>query len=211
MAVGSSITGITSRSTGSFRLGLVSPVQPVKPVLASPWDRMQLITAGYSVTTALGFCPDYGVNRTLDSIVWHDMEGHLAGAIATWNKGVAGAHLCVLKDGSIVLTCPIAFVAWHAGTDNTPGSGTYGRDTFWRTHNINPHSIGVELEGFADQRDGGYTVQQIAAIKQISTWATGLGIQREHTFDRIAGHHAHSELSSQRGDPGSGFNWSWIL
>jgi N-acetyl-anhydromuramyl-L-alanine amidase AmpD len=42
------------------------------------------------------------------------MEGYLAGAIATWNQGRAGAHLCVLRDGTIVRTVRLEDVAWHA-------------------------------------------------------------------------------------------------
>jgi N-acetyl-anhydromuramyl-L-alanine amidase AmpD len=173
---------------------------------------VQLITDGFSPTDANGWCADYATKRTLEAVVWHDMEGYLAGAIARWNSGAAGAHLCVLKNGQIVLTCRLQDVAWHAGTDNRPGSETYGRDIFWRSHNINPHSIGVEIEGFADARDGGYTAAQIAAIGKIADWATRkLGIRREHTFDAIPGHHAHSEISAMRGDPGPNFDWSWVL
>jgi N-acetyl-anhydromuramyl-L-alanine amidase AmpD len=170
---------------------------------------VQLITAGFSAADKKGWVADYGVKRTLESIVWHDMEGWLAGAISRWNSGAAGAHLCVLRDGQIVLTCRIEDVAWHAGTDNNPNGGTYGRTPFWRAHNINPHSIGVELEGFAVT---GYTAAQSMAVRKIANWATNkLGIVREHTFDTIKGHHSHGELSSSRSDPGVLFRWDWVL
>lgn len=131
------------------------------------------------------------------------MEGHLAGAIATWNQGAAGAHLCVLETGEIVRTVKIEDIAWHAGTD-----GSTGRTAFWKSHNINPYSIGVEIEGFAGRP---FTAQQAAAIRRIALWAEAkYGIARVHTFDQIDGHHAHSELSNQRGDPGSTFDWGWV-
>ena len=131
------------------------------------------------------------------------MEGYFAGAIATWNQGAAGAHLCVLQTGEIVRTVLMENIAWHAGTDSR-----IGRTAFWKSHNINPFSIGVEIEGFAGKP---FTHDQAIAIRKIAVWAEATyGIAREHTFDQIAGHHAHSELSNQRGDPGPTFDWSWV-
>lgn len=171
-----------------------------------------MITAGFSRADASGWVADYGTRRTLEAIVWHDMEGYLPGAIARWNGGFAGAHLCVLKNGTVVLTCKIQDVAYHAGTDNSQFGGTYGRSLFWRSHNINPHSIGVELEGFVDARDGGYTEAQIQACVRIARWArVQLGVQHAHTFDQVAGHHLHGELSTSRSDPGPLFPIARIL
>lgn len=146
----------------------------------------------------------------LVSLVWHDMEGYLAGAIQRWNTGAAGAHLCVLRSGEVVLTCLLDDTAWHAGTDGRPGSGVYGRTPYWRTHNVNPYSVGIELEGFAAT---GYTAAQAGACRRISDWFTAKypAIPREHTFDQMAGHHAHGELSSSRSDPGPLFDWGWVL
>jgi N-acetyl-anhydromuramyl-L-alanine amidase AmpD len=173
---------------------------------------VQLITAGFSRTDGAGFVSDYGVRRTYQAVVWHSMEGFLAGALASWNSGKAGAHLAILKDGTVVLTCPLVQVAWHAGTDDDPQSGTYGRTPFWRrpANNINPHSIGIELEGFADARDGGFTLAQQRSIRRVADWLTGTyGILRQHTLDQIPGHHRHSELSAMRGDPGPTFQFAW--
>lgn len=132
------------------------------------------------------------------------MEGWLAGAIATWNTGAAGAHLCVLRNGEIVLTCPIEYVAWHAGTDYQTG-----RTMFWRRNNINQASIGVELEGFHDR---GFTNEQFDACRKIALWGeVEYGIPRVHTYDQIEGHHSHSEISNQRGDPGPYFDYARVL
>lgn len=121
---------------------------------------------------------------------------------------MADAHLSILTTGEIVRTCLIENVAWHAGTNNDPTGDTYGRDFFWRNHNCNPFTIGVELEGFAGQP---YTPAQRAAVKKIARWAEAkYDIKRVHTFDRYDGHHAHSELSSSRTDPGLTFDWTWV-
>lgn len=153
--------------------------------------------------------PIFGVKRQIRALVWHDMEGWLAGALSRWNSGAAGAHLCLLRSGEIVLTVKLEDVAHHAGTDNNPRSGVYGRTPFWRGHNVNPYSIGVELEGFAIS---GYTAEQARGVRTISEWAKAIyGIAQEHTFDRIDGQHTHGELSSSRSDPGQLFEWSWAL
>jgi N-acetyl-anhydromuramyl-L-alanine amidase AmpD len=151
----------------------------------------------------------WGVDRAITAIVWHDMEGFLPGAIARWNTGVAGAHLAILRSGAVVRTCRLDDVAFHAGTDNDPKSGVFGRTQFWRQHNINPYSVGIELEGFLSK---GYTPQQASACRRVSDWLTHkYSVLREHTVDQIEGHHLHSELSSSRSDPGSQFNWDWVL
>lgn len=165
------------------------------------WDRDWFITAGF--TPSAQSVAQFGVVRSIHAVVWHDMEGFLAGAISRWNTGVAGAHLCVLRDGTIVRTVRLEDVAWHAGTD-----AAIGRTAFWKAHNVNPYSIGVELEGFAAT---GYTAEQAAAVKRITDYVTRqYGVLRKHTVDQITGHHAHSEISNQRSDPGPGFSWSWI-
>ena len=169
-------------------------------MIANPWDRVELATGGFS--TAAEWRQEFGVQRDFKALVWHDMEGHLAGAIATWNQGKADAHLSVLESGEIVLTCLIEDVAWHAGTN-----ATIGRTAFWRRNNINPHSIGIELEGFTTRP---YTAGQARAVRRIALWAEAkYGIPRVHTVDQIEGQHLHSELSNQRSDPGPGFGWDW--
>lgn len=179
---------------------------PTKPApTTDPWDRTQLITDGFSTPAEWPIAAP----RPIQAICWHDMEGHLPGAIARWNTGAAGAHLCVLEDGTIVRTVLIENIAWHAGTNNDPNGGLYGRTPFWRTHNINPYSIGIELEGFVAS---GYTQAQIDACVKIGIWAQATyGIAPVHTVDQIQGHHLHGELSSSRTDPGPLFPFAEIL
>ena len=190
----------------------------VPPPTKVPWTRTQLVTAGYS--TPGQWLSYSGVKRAIRSIVWHDMEGTLPGAIQRWNTGVASAHLCILRDGTIVLTCDLKNVAWHAGTNNIPGADGYGRTAFWRQVNINPYSIGVELEGYAANgydsngvyHAGGYTPAQIAGAVTIARWANQTyGIVLQHTFDQVNGHHCHSEISSTRSDPGVLFPLDTVL
>lgn len=126
------------------------------------------------------------------------MEGYTQGAISHWNTGVAGAHLCVKRDGTVVLTCHPNNTAWHAGTD-----ASTGRTQFWKSHNINLYSIGVELEGFAAT---GYTKEQIDACVRIGKYfCSKYGIPNVHNLDSIPGHHTHAEVSNQRSDPGPHF------
>jgi hypothetical protein len=172
-------------------------------MLADPWTRTEL-TNGSAVSTPAEWYTPIPTPRPIRSIVWHDMEGYLAGAIATWNQGAASAHLCVLRDGTIVRTVEIENIAWHAGTD-----AATGRTAFWKAHNINPYSIGVELEGFTTS---GYTPEQVAACVAIGRWALArYGIQPVRGGDGLDGHHLHSEISNQRSDPGPLFPFDAIL
>lgn len=177
-----------------------APATKPAPIVGVPWTSQILITAGFSTPEQWPIARP----RPINSVVWHDMEGYLPAAIATWNQGNAGAHLCILMDGRVVLTCKLENIAWHAGTD-----ANNGRTQFWKTHNINPYSVGIELEGFYDK---GYTAYQIAACVQVARYLTQqYGIVKEHTFDHIPGHHTHSELSNQRLDPGPYFPLDKIL
>ncbi len=169
--------------------------------IAVPWDSVELITAGYS--TAAEWYAFSGVQRQLVCAVIHDMEGYEAGAIATWDTGVAGAHLSILRDGHKVLNVRVEDVAWHAGTDRTTG-----RTPFWQAHNINPYSLGIELEGFAGKP---YTPEQAVALGEVAQWlAAEHGVARAFTGDSLTGWHRHSEISNQRSDPGPTFDESWV-
>lgn len=177
-----------------------------------------VIDAGFSLVDGAGNVPDYGVRRSHEGLVWHDMEGYLAGALSRWNTGAAGADLCILRDGTVVLVrgryagrtlAPFEAVMWHAGTNGDPYGGVYGRDTFWRGHNINPHSHGVEIEGFVAT---GYTSAQAQSVRRVSLGMHArFGTPIVHAIDAIAGQHLHQEISANRGDPGSLFDWRWAL
>jgi N-acetyl-anhydromuramyl-L-alanine amidase AmpD len=171
------------------------------------WDRDLFIVDGFTPGNMSELV--FGLTRVIRSIVWHDMEGFLDGAIKRWNTGAAGAHLCILQSGEVVRTVRLEDVAWHAGTHNSPNKDGYGRTPFWRSHNINAFSVGIEIEGFLTR---GYNQAQAEACRRVSDWLTHeYQIERAHTMDAIDGHHAHGELSSSRTDPGPMFDWSWVL
>jgi len=170
-----------------------------------PWNRVRLIARGFSTPEEWPIARP----RPIEAIVWHDMEGSLPAALDWWDHGKAGAHFGITRDGEIVLTSRLENIAWHAGTDNDPDGGTYGRTAFWRTHNINPYSVGVELEGFTTTP---YPEPQIQACIKLGRWLTRTyGIPTVHSFDTIPGHHLHSELSANRSDPGPLFPLDRIL
>jgi N-acetyl-anhydromuramyl-L-alanine amidase AmpD len=147
------------------------------------WDRDLFISDGFTPGNMSELV--FGVTRAIRSIVWHDMEGFLDGAIKRWNTGAAGAHLCILQSGEVVRTVRLEDVAWHAGTHNTPTKDGYGRTPFWRRNNINAFSIGIEIEGFLT---GGYTQAQADACRRVSDWLTQeYQIKRQHTFDASTG------------------------
>jgi N-acetyl-anhydromuramyl-L-alanine amidase AmpD len=174
---------------------------PTDPPRIVPWDAARLIRRPFTVGRG-GAC--------VCSVVWHSLEGSADGAISWWeSQGGASAHFIITRAGRILLTVPLEHTAWHAGTDGTPGSGVYGRTPFWRTHNVNQHSVGVELEGFAAT---GFTHEQAASARRLADWLTAqYPIPRAHTRDQYAGHHRHSEISAQRSDPGPFFQWEWVL
>lgn len=143
--------------------------------------------------------------RDINSIVIHDLEGSTQGAINWWNQQKsASAHYIISKDGTIIETVSPENVAWHAGTDSKTG-----RTAFWKSHNINGYSIGIELEGFTTDK---YTDQQYNSLINLTKWlAATYFIPRQHTFDMLPGLHAHSEISNQRSDPGPNFDWNrWL-
>lgn len=146
----------------------------------------------------------------ITAAVWHTLEGSAPSAVDWWTQsGTASAHIIIRRDGAIWLTVEPKDIAWHAGTNNDPNGGVYGRTPFWRAHNINGSSLGIECEGFAAST---FPAAQIAAIRRVADWLTATyPIPRQHTFDQIAGHHAHSEISANRGDPGPHWDWAWVL
>src|SRR3979411_2213419 len=107
----------------------------------------------------------FGVTRAIRSIVWHDMEGFLDGAIKRWNTGAAGAHPCILQRGEVVRTVRLEGVALEPRTQHVRAKDGYGRTPFWRNHNINVFSVGVEIEGFLTK---GYTQAQADGCRRIS-------------------------------------------
>jgi N-acetyl-anhydromuramyl-L-alanine amidase AmpD len=176
-------------------------------VTGVPWDKDWFITDGY--TPAAQVPGEWGVQRRIVALVIHDMEGYTPGAVSRFNGGAAGAHFGVDADGTVWRFRPDADVTWHAGTNNNPSGGIYGRTPYWRTHNINPYSVGIEIAGFAAQ---GYTPAQYRSVRRlVDYYCAHYGIPRERTYDQLAGIHDHASISANRGDPGPLFKWEKIL
>src|SRR5205085_1238060 len=96
-----------ARSAGGAEAGMVTILPSGDSGTAGPvpWERVQLIRAGFS--TADDWFQEYHERRQVRALVWHAMEGFLPGALARWNAGAAGAHVCILRDGTVVLSCPL--------------------------------------------------------------------------------------------------------
>ena len=163
-------------------------------------DRVRLTQVGFSPASGPGAWP----RASYDHVVLHALEGFEEGAIAWWNRGEAGAHVIVKRSGELVLTCLLELVAWHAGTSATTGRVTRGLD--FRRFNINPHSVGLELEGYAFDPLG-FTAAQYAATIRFARWyrvTLGWSGDAAHTW-------LHAEISRQRADPGPYFDLARVL
>ena len=181
------------------------PVPVVTPSSRVPWDKVWLLTGGFSTPEEWGVPRE----RTHLGVVWHTMEGYLPGAMSWWNQGTAGAHICIQRDGTIWLTCELHNIPWHGGTSDDPSGPSYGRTPFWRRNNANPWTVGIELEGFAAS---GITEAQVQACIKVGRWLREkYNIPSERQFDTFAGHHAHGDISASRSDPGPHFPWDRIL
>jgi hypothetical protein len=175
------------------------PVPPTTPT-AKPWDKVRLIKGGFSTWQQWGLSGP----RTISAVVWHTLEGYIPGALSHFDSGAAGCHFIIANDGAIWLVCQLEHIAWHAGTD-----AETGRTAFWKRTNLNHHSIGIECEGFAAV---GINEVQVSAAIRLGVWIRRTySVPTARTTDQIAGHHAHSDISNQRGDPGPKFPWDRIL
>lgn len=186
---------------------------PVPPSVSEPWDRVQLIGCGFAY--ARDSLTYFGVPRSFVKGVWHDTQGWtIQSALDTWNNScAAGAQLVVGRgagddqDGECVLAVRIENIAYHAGTDYSTG-----RTEYWRKHNVNPMSIGVELCGFANDPANPYTDKQYEKCQHISRWYEAeYGVPRVHAPDGEPGWESHGNISNQRSDPGDTFDYDRAL
>lgn len=93
--------------------------------------------------------------QSIRYVVIHDIEGTMAGAVATFRnpgRGASAHYVIRARDGHIVQMVPEASNAWHCG------HGFFNRS-----------SIGIEHEGFADRPNGGgyYTERQYRASAEL--------------------------------------------
>lgn len=133
-----------------------------------------------------------GTSR-IDVIVIHATAGSFDSALS-WMmnvKSFVSAHYLIGKDGRVVQLVKEAFKAWHAGASK------WGKDL-----DINPISIGIELENNNDGKDP-YPEEQIKALSELCNQ-----IMKRHpkiTEDRILGHNQISP--GRKTDPNKNFPW----
>ena len=100
------------------------------------------------------------------------------------------SHFFIRRDGEIVQFVNTEQRAWHAGE-----SFCLGRD------NVNDFSVGIELEGWDEARDGFAGIQYESLIKLSQTLMKEYAIK----VDNIYG---HEEIAPERkNDPGPYFDW----
>jgi N-acetyl-anhydromuramoyl-L-alanine amidase len=99
------------------------------------------------------------------------------------------AHLLVRRDGALVQFVPLHLRAWHAGQSQCEGRPR-----------VNDFSIGVELEGYDDER---FEDVQYAVLSDLTRAL--MHVYPAITASRIYG---HSDISpGRKTDPGPGFDW----
>lgn len=115
---------------------------------------------GYPVTIDLVGVT--GPPRDLAAVEWftvHDGEGGYESVINTLtNNPNASAHAVIAHDGRLTYMVPIEYTAWHPGNDAFAAV-----------------SIGVEQEGYADARDGGYPDAQYRSMAAFYRWCVRQG------------------------------------
>ncbi len=140
--------------------------------------------------------PNYTSGRagySISEVVIHDCEGSFSGCVTTLKdpynpKGNVSAHFVVRdSDGYRTQLVLVENTAWHATSHNS-------------------FSIGIEHEGMASANPTWYTKVMYRQSAWLSAWACTnvFGCDRNH----IVG---HSEIDSQKGDPGSYWDWSYYM
>jgi len=147
-------------------------------------------------------------------IVIHDIEGSYSSGINTFKdpNSKVSAHFVISKDGEITQMVSDGDIAYHAG--NYP---------------YNEHSIGIELEGYADKPDQ-FTEQEYTATANLVKWLcqqydiplvhySGVAPADPTAGKGIIGHYQVPNPSdatkgggiSGHTDPGEGFKWESII
>jgi hypothetical protein len=106
----------------------------------------------------------FGADRSLADISWwvqHDTEGHYEGDISTLTRTKAGSvHFIIGREwGQLTASVPIRTTAWTPGNDDVAAA-----------------SVNVEMSGFADARDGGYTDWQYFCNGALFRWCVSAGM-----------------------------------
>ena len=133
----------------------------------------------------------------IDTVIIHTMQGTLKGTVRWFQKERSvptATHYCVGKNGEVVQMVPEQYLCYHAGAKNSPG---------W-----NSRSIGIEHEGWIDNRDGPPSTAMLEASAKLVAWLCSkynISINR----NRIIG---HIEVpTATHTDPGDEWPWSTYM
>ncbi len=146
--------------------------------------------------------------RVIRHIVIHDIEGTINGAISRFLNadqnqpgGRASCYRLIGRAGRLVEMVPKDLIAWHAGT--WPGVNKIG---IWGPENDNWHSVCLEVEGYAHNRQGYTDVQYEILVSQCKELIAkdNIPIDRSHIV-------SHSQIATDRSDPGPDFKWDWFM
>lgn len=90
--------------------------------------------------------PDGGAMNNRVFLIMHFTGGWTGSAQVMRDRGVS-AHIIIKRDGTVIQCVPFNRIAYHAGSSSWTLNGT-------RIKNLNPCSIGIELENCGDlERD----------------------------------------------------------
>lgn len=164
---------------------------------------------------------NYGrwAQRTVRAFVVHSTGGMtLAGCIATFQDPLrqVSAHFALGRGGELVQFVEVSDVAYHVlqADRYTPSwlAGVPTRESLGFSQ-VNAVTVGIELVGVAGESSG-YTAQQYLGLAQLlADLAAQVNIPLflpDGTFrrDLVVG---HSELQSDKPDPGSFFSWELLI
>lgn len=144
-----------------------------------------------------------GIRLQTNLCVWHATTGDSLRSSLEWvarPDSTSGFHLGLDRDGSVQLSTPLQFVAWHAGQSAwpVPSGGVPDHAS------VNARSVGIE---FANKNDG---IEQItpAQIESAVRVVTELAA-RYPWLKTVAAHVRHRDIApGRKSDPDPrGFDW----
>jgi len=178
-----------------------------------------------------------GVTGGLTHIVLHTCEGSASSCLNSLTRDRTGeakhsAHYLVTKDGTIFQMVLEADTAWHAGARNSAYTGfavgelVNGVPVQRPMPNYNPNSIGIEIEGYADNPAtwSPALVESLGQLLRYLTQEHGIPLvyRDQNTMSRgnetalavgarASGIVSHGTLDpARRYDPGPWFPWEEV-
>ena len=144
-----------------------------------------------------------GIRLVTSLCVWHATAGDSLRSSLEWvarPESTSGFHVGIDRDGSIQLSTPLQFIAWHAGQSAWPVPMTGVPDHA----SVNARSVGIE---FANRNDG---IEQITTAQITAAVAVASELAaRFPVLKKITSHVRHRDISpGRKTDPDPrGFDW----